>query len=199
MDNSAQRELVKVLFLDIDGVLNHSADWIEHTQLGHPHNEGVDQLNRPKLALLERILEATEAKIVLSSTWRRMMTLQELVDQFQKRGSNITLDHFLDRTPTTLPREYGSRIPVRGNEINYWITQLAPSQVQIKSYAIVDDNNDFLHDQQPYFVQTTMDAGLCLTHACKIVDLLNQHDEDPVDFSGRKKSEIRNLPYNLFL
>ena len=49
---------MKVIFLDIDGVLNHS----------ECQNEIVDP---KKIILLKKLVKLTNAKIVLSSSWRR--------------------------------------------------------------------------------------------------------------------------------
>lgn len=52
---------MKVIFLDIDGVLN-SHEWDTETMCG--------QIHKDKVALLNGVLRVTEAKIVLSSAWR---------------------------------------------------------------------------------------------------------------------------------
>lgn len=55
---------MKVIFLDIDGVLN-GHDWDEPAQSNRIRFRCVEQLSR--------ILQATGAKIVLSSAWRYMI------------------------------------------------------------------------------------------------------------------------------
>ena len=56
---------MKIIFLDIDGVLNSKAydskrDWNKQTNI-----------DETRLPLIKQIVEATDAKIVLTSTWRR--------------------------------------------------------------------------------------------------------------------------------
>ena len=53
---------VKLLFLDIDGVLNCKATAYSPI--------GVRDIDNDKLLLLKRIIEATEAKILLISSWK---------------------------------------------------------------------------------------------------------------------------------
>ena len=57
--------VMKVIFLDIDGVLNSRAydrkrNWNEQSDI-----------DETRLTLVKEIVDATEAKIVLSSTWRQ--------------------------------------------------------------------------------------------------------------------------------
>jgi hypothetical protein len=49
---------LKVIFLDVDGVLNHS-------------DYKIDIIDLNKILLLKKLIDLTDAKIVLSSTWRR--------------------------------------------------------------------------------------------------------------------------------
>ena len=57
---------MKIVFLDIDGVLN---------SLNYRRRMGMqyfsDMIDRRKMPLLKKIVEATNAKIVLSTTWRK--------------------------------------------------------------------------------------------------------------------------------
>lgn len=56
-----ENEKQKVIFLDVDGVLTHE-DYLN----------GVEEdLDREKITFLKQIVEETDAKIVLSSTWRK--------------------------------------------------------------------------------------------------------------------------------
>ena len=85
---------MKVIFLDIDGVLNSDTDFFELRKFGHPVNEikGSKVINRGCLALLQQIIEDTDAKIVLSSTWRHHYTLEEMHEMFTARDFNLPFD-----------------------------------------------------------------------------------------------------------
>lgn len=57
----------KYIFLDIDGVLS-SRDWFEQNK----HTKGYTEINPDKVKLLKEIVDRTDAKIILSSTWRSL-------------------------------------------------------------------------------------------------------------------------------
>ena len=92
---------MKVIFLDIDGVLNSSIDFFELRKFGHPVNEikGSKVINRGHLALLQQIIEDTDAKIVLSSTWRMHYTLDDMHEMFAARDFELGREVFHDITP----------------------------------------------------------------------------------------------------
>ena len=57
------RKNIKVIFLDIDGVLNSLA-----YDRGRKENDG--NIDETRLPLIKQIVDETQAKIVLSSSWR---------------------------------------------------------------------------------------------------------------------------------
>ena len=59
---------MKIIFLDIDGVLN-SIGWVERTKGTAYEDKEIDP---SKVRLLKQIIDKTDAKIVLSSTWREV-------------------------------------------------------------------------------------------------------------------------------
>lgn len=59
--------MTKIIFLDIDGVLN-SMDYFDKVK----DNDGYNDINTEKVKLLKEIVDQTGAKIVLSSTWRTL-------------------------------------------------------------------------------------------------------------------------------
>ena len=74
----------RILFLDIDGVLN-GKDWaVENIGRG---NEGWSPyvFDPRTVRQLNRILEITGAEIVISSSWRHAWTLEQLQKHFKKQ------------------------------------------------------------------------------------------------------------------
>ena len=61
-------ENLKILFLDIDGVLNSA----RYDALRLPDQGNIDETRLP---LLQRIIGETQAKIVLSSSWRTELNM----------------------------------------------------------------------------------------------------------------------------
>lgn len=77
-----------VLFLDIDGVLN-SARWFS-VRAGGDNRDGLTreeyQIDPDAVAILNRILGATGAHVVVSSTWRLLHTPTAIHRILRRRG-----------------------------------------------------------------------------------------------------------------
>ena len=123
---------MKVIFLDIDGVLNCSTSksFCHDDLCGIIHGIDSDKVKR-----LAKIVEATNAKIVLSSDWRvgwekhymtRKPSHAKYLDNHLKKKGNITI---FDKTPLFHSGYW------RGEEI---LTYLR-SHPDITNYVILDD------------------------------------------------------------
>lgn len=126
---------MKVIFLDMDGVMNSSMDWIEYEILKHPNNHGFEMINRGKIALLISLLQATGAKIVWSSTWRHHYTLDQLHAMLEERigpdsENRIPRDTFIGITPKLGGYEARSR------EVQSWLHNHGK---EVTHYVILDD------------------------------------------------------------
>lgn len=127
---------MKVLFLDIDGVLNCI------TTSGFHVRDAKDALwpLDPYMAfMVGKIQLDTGCEIVLSSSWRWS---EDGVAKVRK------LVNLLDITP----KINGSR----GEQIQAWLDK----HPEVTAYAILDDDSDMLPEQLPNFFQTTFDNGL---------------------------------------
>jgi hypothetical protein len=161
----------KIIFLDIDGVLNvigQGRD--EFGQCFHKHFEDN----------LRWIIEQTGAKIVISSTWR-MSGLSEMQRMWKYRN---LAGEVIDITPTEVDVvergtcEFYDQVD-RGFEIQQWI-----DDNNVKCYCIIDDDNDMLPSQRNNFVRTAnnqdhpdcIDIGYGLTRKCaeRVVEILNK-------------------------
>ncbi len=160
---------MKVIFLDIDGVLNvYPQGRDDYGSIFHKHF--VDNLRW--------IIEQTGAKIVISSTWR-FSGLDIMIEMWKVRNLpgeviGITPD-FMHQTGTTLQR---------GKEIIAWIEEWEKINTKIKSYVIIDDDTDMEPEQLKNFVKTSGNTthsdfvdggGYGLTKECsqKVIDILN--------------------------
>lgn len=133
----------KVLFLDIDGVLNSRRSVVAFK--GFPHSFDGDDRDRfdwTAVALIRRLCEDVGASIVLSSSWRILHPVDECAN-----GLDLPI---FDRTP--------SLSGCRGMEINAWLAE----HPEVTTYAIVDDNSDMLPEQKRYYVQTSELNGLSI-------------------------------------
>lgn len=136
---------MKVLFLDIDGVVNKVENFDRSRNLG-PYP--VDSYCA---FLVGRIQLQTDCKVVLSSSWRHH---PEAVKVASER-----IVELLDVTPTLSG--------IRGDEINAWLDE----HQEVTKYAILDDDSDFYDDQ--YLFKTTFQDGLTDEIAQKVIDHLN--------------------------
>lgn len=124
---------MKILFLDIDGVVN-----CRTTKERHGPFIGID----PKLAnIIRRIISETNCKVVLSSTWR--------LNEDSRNEVRNKVCQFVDQT-------INSRYGQRGDEIIEWLNR--NGIFTYNDYAILDDNNDF-YDWQPLF-RTSFETGI---------------------------------------
>lgn len=159
---------MKVIFLDIDGVLNSTEtchNW--HLKTGKGGYGGFfdeDEVATDEnvkwgqnlVDNLRTICEKTGAKIVISSTWRKHFTVPKFKEMFRVYGWEAPV---LDRTPL---------MRIRGQEIKYWMDKHKP-----ESYVIIDDFDDFLREQYPFFVRTNPDIGLTQEDSLKAINILN--------------------------
>ncbi len=139
---------MKVLFLDIDGVVN-SEETLK--KVGNGGILGID----PYLAfLVGRItLTTPDLKVVLSSSWRHFDKGRKQVEQ------NVVAIY--DETPKL-------RGVVRGQEIKMWLD----AHPEVEKYAILDDDIDFLEEQLPNFFKTEWVQGITPEIVQKVCDHL---------------------------
>ena len=139
---------MKVIFLDIDGVLNTEA---------YRENPDVDYFEHPvseaHMPLLEYLVKSTGAKIVLSSTWREYWDKGEVQsDRFGDYINNLFGKYGLeiyDKTP---------ELRDRSEEIDEWKKLCLD---EIESYVILDDFDfDWSEANEKRLVKTTDEVGL---------------------------------------
>ena len=141
---------MKVLFFDIDGVLN-----TRHTPNPRKLPYVVD---KTLVRRFKRVLARTKAKAVLSSTWR-----YDPAGLFSARHYGIP---FISCTPD-LPHR------MRREEIRAWLKK----HPRVTRYAVLDDDDDGL-DTMPLF-QPSAGTGLTPEIAKGLVDyLLTKTDRD---------------------
>ena len=136
---------MKVIFLDIDGVVNN-----KRTEKSFGGFMAVDPA---MAALVQRIVRNTGCEIVLSSSWRLFQNGRDEVER--------KICKFADITPIL----HASR----GYEIKVWLT-LHP---EIEQYAILDDAESILPEQRANLFQTTWESGLTEDIALAVEKHLN--------------------------
>lgn len=150
------REKFKVLFLDIDGVLNSNHD----PALDENRIMGISPRLMPHL---NRVLLESGAKVVISSTWRLHHKLSELRELLVAQGFEFP-ERVIDAT--------GVRFSgCRGHEIAMWLDD---HKDFVTEWAIVDDTPDMLESQFQRFVQTDYSVGLTEENVGSLIKLLNE-------------------------
>ncbi len=136
---------MKVLFLDIDGVVNSRRSSMRAGRI-----VGID----PDLAdRVRRIIAETGCEVVLSSTWR------------------LWEENVAEVRAEVTPELYGLTPSIpwspRGDEVAQWLAD----HPEVTRYAIVDDNDDFAPDQ-PLF-RTSWEVGITDEVADAVIAYLN--------------------------
>jgi hypothetical protein len=150
---------MRVIFLDIDGVLN-SVDWMMRggSEIIN-YEDGGTQLDPKAVTLLESIVKNSGAKVVISSTWRRMYGYEQVAVFLRRHGFT---GEVIGETPYFY--EPGK---VRGDEIQAWLDE----HPEVKYFAILDDDSDMAH-LMGRLVHTKYPHGLLPEHEPKILQLL---------------------------
>lgn len=164
---------MKLLFLDIDGVLNSvQSNGMYHkfrkagTIPDHYRPFRSDEFCPISVSNLIDIIEKVEdLKIVISSTWRIGTPVEELQTLLENLG--IPKGVVIDKTPILSGVE-------RGNEIYDWLTE--NNHLKTK-YAVLDDDSDMTMVWDCFF-KTDNYVGLDYRVRQKVIDHLK--DEDPV-------------------
>lgn len=155
----------KVIFLDIDGVLNSHRSWMAYNHLDLDEVEKINKHELDPVAVgnLHRIITETGSRVVISSAWRITHSLEQFRDIFEYYGWER--EWVIDVTPRDPERAH------RGTEIEMWMMEHVKDFQNFK-YAIIDDDSDMLDYQKSRFVQTEYSDGLLFKHYQKLSELL---------------------------
>lgn len=159
---------MKVVFLDLDGVLNSRI---------YDRTRNFDELtyiDETRMPLLKQIIERTNAVIVFSSTWRsdwekdcvrRKADGNYIVETFEKFGLEI-----YDKTP-----DLGFSAS-RADEIRAWLNEHGKD---VSAYVIIDDCNDDWREMREHVVKTSayIGRGLEEIHVMRAIEILGAAEE----------------------
>lgn len=153
---------MKVIFLDIDGVINSEDFAIWNNE--HPEfceNGGHFWIDPNKINMIIKLCEETGAKIVISSSWRGW-SLKDTLNDFSRYRDLSKLNPYIIGIT---PRFYKNR----GIEIQYYLD----SNISITNYCIIDDDSDMLDSQKNNFVKINYKTGLTEYDVEKIKNILS--------------------------
>lgn len=157
-NDSKNTEQIKIIFLDIDGVLNSDEFFKKRGQnekvnkLPHP----LDEFDPDCVERLNKIVEETKAKIVISSDWRFTLGIENI---FKEIGFKYKI---YGKTPY--------RFGLRHEEIHEWL-----DNHKVDNYVILDDISfqNFKNEGEK-FIQTDSQYGLTEEIKQKIINYLTK-------------------------
>lgn len=159
---------MKIIFLDIDGVLNFEGTvWRWSVQARQRYKitdedySGLYGIDPEKVSLILHVIEKTGAKFCLSSTWRSYPDWEEVME-----NNGLPKELFVGKTPYLSEAGWVER----GKEIEMWLKE----NPNVERYAIIDDNNDMLAEQMPNFFQTSFKHGLTENHVNRLIEHFNK-------------------------
>ena len=175
---------MKVIFLDIDGVMNSTEEMIA---LYNQYGSSIDNtLPSPtKCKLLKQLVDETGAKVVLSSSWRLSLNaIQKLIDLFEPY--NLALSGFTchevesKKFKNTLYEDikpkyqhnmsnFGTYIEDRGAEIAAWLLD----HPKVSNFVILDDEDSDIKAWFPNnLVKTDLLNGLTEKEVLECIKIL---------------------------
>jgi phosphoglycolate phosphatase-like HAD superfamily hydrolase len=164
---------MKIIFLDIDGVLNDSG-WRHHAtenlkplvkreDFTHPDDYQIAykkcEISPANVALLNWLYQKTGASLVITSSWRRTMKLNQITEALRLSGVYAPVYDQVPKQDYLIP-------PLRGKAIEVWLTQ----HPEVTCHVALDDDVDLLMTSA---VRTSSYTGgfnvLCLQQALEIL------------------------------
>lgn len=176
---------MKILFLDMDGVLNSMPDedvrltWKNDKELYMHRLYGID----PELAKkLKKIIDATDCKIVVSSSWRYFKDHHVEGEDWRKTLAELAefdVSRFIGNTPDIMSRGAwcsGYERRRRGLEIQMWLennTDIAePGKY---TFCVLDDETgDITPVIKENVIETNYKTGLSDNNVELAIKILNK-------------------------
>ena len=160
----------RIIFLDIDGVLNcqtffesyHNSKKVLRKQVKSKEIDKEDfyksQICVERVQWLNALCIKINAVVVISSTWRKNKTVEELQEILNNSGATFKI---MGKTGIDESR-------IRGVEISKYLDRYREELKLDCEYVIIDDDSDMLLQQQHNFFQTDNYSGLTPTICHKI-------------------------------
>jgi len=148
---------MKIIFLDIDGVLNTS----EYMGSIQGSEEEMKAIDPQAVKILNDLITDTGAKVVITSTWRRFVPFTEICYTLENKGLT-NINSIIGMTRYLLPRKMSMPSTPRGKEIQEWINGFGSEN--ITKFVIIDDDSDMVH-LMPNLIKINNKVGLTVQNA----------------------------------
>ena len=151
---------MNIIFLDVDGVLNSRNKLIEIYNKTHkPHSGYSYPFDERCLENLKLLVQETNSKIVVSSTWRKdeegRITLLKVLSEYELDNKIIGYTPVLDKE--------------RGIEIKQFLISLKETH----NFVILDDDLD-MGELNPFLIKTNGQVGLTYENVQEAIIKLNK-------------------------
>ena len=181
---------MKLIFLDVDGVLNSERNVAAHKRYPHPFvpgaegfNSHMDELDPLAINMVKRLCDETGASIIISSSWRLIIPrpqvwIAKLHEYFKWEDAPI-----IGITPT-------SSSGFRGGEINAFIGRWNDEHPEdkVEEFVILDDSSDFFPDQP--LVRTDPTNGFLFydfVRALHVLDRSNTYAAKHIEYAPKDR------------
>ncbi len=160
-----------IIFLDFDGVLNTEQYQARLAVDGKPVKDAWGSLFDPRaVGNLHKIVAATDARIVISSSWRYIHRLGSLRMMWSVRELP---DEIYDVVLA------GASYISRGEDIDCYL-KTHPTE----NYVIIDDLDDFTESHRSHLVETNPIIGITEKDTIKAIRILTTHNSDTDTFKS---------------
>lgn len=176
---------MKVLFLDIDGVLSHVCQRYAEVD-GY-----LNKMDRYLLKNLAKVQQECGFKIVVSSTWRIGRTKEEMEEVFKDNGSVLDL-HDDWATTTKEPYTY-EEIQEREDDLNKQVNSY------FQHYSWINSTYFYEKSRDPGFLKSIFDSDLKGQRGLQIYKWLEEHPEVDCYLVVDDSSDMFMIPKDNFL
>ena len=166
---------MKIIFLDIDGVLNTEETFVKRKEKYKKTGIYDLEIDEYRIKYLKNIIDKTKAKIVLSSSWRYFFKKEnDLI--IPKHNDGIELCKIFEKYNIEIydiTKKNGYL--TREEQIKDWI-----SENNVDSFIVIDDETLDIENQikTNFYINNNEGLiGLCESHVDLAINLLNKNDK----------------------
>ncbi len=161
-------KMSSILFLDFDGVLNSGSNYRKLQMSGLPTKDEFGTLfDAEAVNCLRKIVDARRTIIVVISSWRYIYDLDTLREMWRQRDLPGILYGI---TPCDILLSSDDRC-VKGVEIKEWFERQGLDETKY-SFVILDDEDEFLREQQCHFIRINPEVGITENDAERAIQVL---------------------------
>ncbi len=147
---------MRIIFLDFDGVLVPLVDENKKLRPARASSDAIEMLNL--------LVESSNAKLVVSSSWKAHKDVRELASMLKTWGVK---GEVLDKTPTI-------NSGLRGEEIVAWLA----GRFDVDSFVILDDEVKTMYPLEERLVRTSGIRGLTWENVVEATRILEPNEQD---------------------